>query len=118
MAGSFGATVASYDMKIKKKLDEITSSEDNIIKQYKILKEFLPKCSESYKKDLILILDERKLYLQYRLQDRERQNDALMKVLDYLNPLEKKTHCKLHIQEIFNKTTLLQNEITMLRSII
>jgi hypothetical protein len=118
MTDSYGVSVAKYDMKIKKLLQDIANDEEIKIKQYIDLKEFLPKCSERYKKDIILLLDERKLYLQYKIQDKERQIEALLKVLDYLNTLEKNKQCKTHIQEILDKITELQNEITMLRTII
>jgi hypothetical protein len=118
MAHSFGGSIAKYDIEIKDILRRNADNEQNYIDQYIVLKEFMPKSGKSYKKDLLQILEQRNLELKYKLQIKERQNEALLVVLEYLNTLVKNKHCKLTIQEIVDKITLLENEIKMLRNII
>jgi hypothetical protein len=48
---------------------------------------------------------------------RNEQNEALLKLLEYLNSLEKKEK-KLHIQQTLDKMKKIDNEITILNNLI
>jgi hypothetical protein len=117
MALSFGGSIAKYDKNVNKILLENSDYEKSAIEQYKTLKQFMPQKDTSYKKDLLNILKERNIDLKNKLQIKERQNEALLTVLEYLNTLEKK-QCKLNIKELIDKITLLENEIALLRNVI
>lgn len=117
MAFSFGGSIAKYDKDIDKILEENTNIERTAIEQYKTLKQFIPQRDSSYKNNLLKLLEQRNLDLKNKLEIKEKQNEALLTVLEYLNTLEKK-QCKLNIQELIDKIILLENEIAVLRNII
>ena len=117
MALSFGGSIATYDKNVSELLAENSDLEKSAIDQYKTLKQFIPQKETSYKKDLLRILEQRNLDLKNKLQIKERQNEALLSVLEYLNTLEKK-QCKINIKELIDKITMLENEIALLRNVI
>ena len=114
---SLGENVAKNDLIIKKTLENINDKEEKIIEQYKKLKEFEPNCSSSMKSEFEKLLNERYLLLEFKLQSKEQQKQALYKLLEYLNILEQKEK-KLHIQQTLDKMALLDNEITILYDLI
>jgi polyhydroxyalkanoate synthesis regulator phasin len=118
MALSFGGSIAKYDMEITKILQETADNEKNNITNYIALKEFTQQGGKKYNKELLQILESRNLELKYKLENKERQNEALLIILEYLNTLEKNKYCRLNIQETVNKIVFLENEIKMLRNII
>lgn len=117
MALSFGGSIAKHDKKVETLLAENSDFERSAIEQYKTIKQFIPQKDTSYKKDLLKILEQRNLDLKNKLQIKEKQNEALVTVLEYLNTLEKK-QCKLNIKELIDKISLLENEIALLRDVI
>ena len=117
MALNFGDSIAKYDKDVDTLLAESDDYEKSAIEQYKKLKQFIPQKDTSYKKDLLKIVEQRNLDLKNKLEIKEKQNEALLTVLEYLNTLEKK-QCKLNIKEIIDKIILLENEIVVLRNVI
>jgi hypothetical protein len=117
MALSFGGSIAKYDKNMDSILAENANFEKSLIEQYKTLKQFIPQKETTYKKTLLKILEQRNLDLQNKLQIKEKQNEALLTVLEYLNTLENK-QCKLNIKELIDKISLLETEIKLLHSVI
>jgi hypothetical protein len=117
MALSFGGSIAKYDKNMDSILAENANFEKSLIEQYKTLKQFIPQKEKTYKKTLLKILEQRNLDLQNKLQIKEKQNEALLTVLEYLNTLENK-QCKLNIKELIDKISLLETEIKLLHSVI
>ena len=117
MALNFGDSIAKYDKHINTILAESDDYEKSAIEQYKKLKQFIPQKDTSYKKDLLKIVEQRNLDLQNKLQIKERQNEALLRVLEYLSTLEKK-QCKINIKELIDKITDLESKIAELRNTI
>jgi len=117
MAFSFGGSIAKYDKDVGTLLAESDDYDKSVIEQYKKLKQFIPQKDTSYKKDLLKIVEQRNLDLKNKLQIKERQNEALLGVLEYLSSLEKK-QCKINIKELIEKITDLENEIVELRNTI
>ena len=117
MALSFGSSIAKYDKEIASLLAESDDYEKSAIDQYKKLKQFIPQKDTSYKKNLLKIVEQRNLDLKNKLQIKERQNEALLRVLEYLSTLEKK-QCKINIKELIDKITDLEGKIAELRNTI
>jgi hypothetical protein len=117
MALSFGGSIAKYDKEVDTLLAESDDYDKSVIEQYKKIKQFIPQKDTSYKKDLLKIVEQRNLDLKNKLQIKERQNEALLSVLEYLSSLEKK-QCKINIKELIDKITDLENEIAELRNTI
>jgi hypothetical protein len=120
MAVNYGYEIANYDKKIQNILRENAISETNSINRYKGLKTITTRASESYNKDFQEILEDHRLELVNKLQVKERQYEALLNLLTYLNALtlEIKNKSKSHIKEIVNKITILEKQISKLRNII
>jgi IS1 family transposase len=117
MALSFGSSIAKYDKDVDSLLAESDDYEKSAIDQYKKLKQFIPQKDTSYKKNLLKIVEQRNLDLKNKLQIKERQNEALLRVLEYLSTLEKK-QCKINIKELIDKITDLEGKIAELRNTI
>ena len=117
MENSLGGTVAKEDNTIKEALKKMIDLEDNIITQYQKLKEIEPTCNESLRTDFEKILEEHRLFLEYKLVAKEKQNDALLVLLDYLNTLDKKEK-KMHINETLVKMESLENEISIFNDLL
>ena len=117
MMKSLGENIATYDNKIKHILTKIINNKEKIINEYKELKQVLPKYDEIKKKTLEKLLDERKQEFEHTLTLKNKQNEALLKLLEYLNSLEKKEN-HLHISQTLDKMKKLDNEISLLNKLI
>ena len=117
MVNSLGGTVAKEDNTIKEAIKRMIDLEDNIIKQYQKLKEFQPTCNDSLRTDFEKILEEHRLFLEYKLIAKEKQNNALLVLLEYLNTLDKKEK-KMHIDETLVKMKSLDNEIGLFHDLL
>ena len=115
MATGFGCSIAKYDMKVKKLLEQSEDDTSYLIDQYSALKQV-----RSTKPDILKLLKERNIELTQKLQNKERQIEALLNVLEYLNPitLEQKNHSEPAIKEIVNKISLLEKKVSQIRNII
>ena len=69
------------------------------------------------------LLEVKRLSLEYKLQSKEKQHSALLKLLEYLNNLEEKiqkleSQEKVDTQEILEKMLILENDISKLQKVI
>ena len=117
MVKSLGETIALYDNKIKERLTNIINNKEAIINEYKELKHILPRYNESKRKIFEKLLNTRKQQFEHTLNLKNKQNEALSKLLEYLNSLEKKEK-NLHIKQTLDKMKKIDNEISLLNELI
>ena len=110
MADSLGEYVAKNDLTIKESIQNIVEKENNIMQQYEQLQKFAPHCSINMQNDLANLLEERRIFLTYKMQSKKDQSEALFKLLEYLNILENKQK-KMDIQSVLDKMNILESEI-------
>jgi hypothetical protein len=127
---SLGYNVASKDRLVNVLLKKVIEKEESYIHQYIKLKELYPQCIDlPIKTEFEKLLEVKRLSLEYKLQSKEKQHSALLKLLDYLNNLEEKikkldsldsqeSQEKLDTQEILEKMLILENEISKLQKTI
>jgi hypothetical protein len=117
MVKSLGETIALYDNKITDRLTNIIHNKEAIINEYKELKRILPSYNESKRKTYEKLLNTRKQQFEHTLNLKNKQNEALSKLLEYLNSLEKKEK-NLHIRQTLDKMKKIDNEIGLLNQLI
>jgi hypothetical protein len=121
---SLGYNVASKDTLVNVLLKKVIEKEEYYIHQYIKLKELYPQCIDlPIKTEFEKLLEVKRLSLEYKLQSKEKQHSALLKLLDYLNNLEEKIQKldyqeKLDSQEILQKLLILENDISKLQKAI
>jgi hypothetical protein len=117
MVKSLGENIAIYDNKIKHILTNIINNKEEVINEYKKIKQILPEYDEYKKKTFEKLLNTRKQEFEYTLNFKNKQNEALLKLLEYLNSLEKKEK-NLHIRQTLDKMKKIDNEISLLNNLI
>lgn len=117
MEKSLGENIAIYDNEIKDILTNIINNKQAIINEYKELKHILSKYDESKRETLEKLLNMRKQDFENTLLLKNKQNEALFKLLKYLNSLEKKDK-NLHIRQTLDKMKTIDNEISLLNQLI
>lgn len=121
---SLGYNVASKDTLVNVLLKKVIEKEEYYINQYIKLKELYPQCIDlPIKTEFEKLLEVKRLSLEYKLQSKEKQHSALLKLLEYLNNLEEKiqkldSQEKLDTQEILEKMLILENDISKLQKAI
>jgi hypothetical protein len=121
---SLGYNVASKDMLVNVLLKKVIEKEESYIHQYIKLKELYPQCIDlPIKTEFEKLLEVKRLSLEYKLQSKEKQHSALLKLLEYLNNLEEKiqkleSQEKVDTQEILEKMLILENDISKLQKAI
>ena len=127
---SLGYNVASKDILVNVLLKKVIEKEESYIHQYIKLKELYPQCIDlPIKTEFEKLLEVKRLSLEYKLQSKEKQHSALLKLLEYLNNLEEKlqklesqenaeSQEKVDTQEILEKMSILENDISKLQKAI
>ena len=121
---SLGYNVASKDTLVNVLLKKVIEKEEYYIHQYIKLKELYPQCVDlPIKTEFEKLLEVKRLSLEYKLQSKEKQHSALLKLLEYLNNLEEKiqkleSQEKVDTQEILEKMLILENDISKLQKAI
>jgi hypothetical protein len=121
---SLGYNVASKDTLVNVLLKKVIEKEESYIHQYIKLKELYPQCIDlPIKTEFEKLLEVKRLSLEYKLQSKEKQHSALLKLLEYLNNLEEKiqkleSQEKVDTQEILEKMLILENDISKLQKAI
>jgi len=117
MTESLGENIAIYDNKIKDILTTIISNKEETINEYKKLKHSLHTYEETKRTTLEKLLNIRKQQFEHALTLKNKQNEALLKLLEYLYSLEKKDK-SLHIRQTLDIMKKLDNEITIINDLI
>ena len=103
--GSIGKNIAQNDKIIKQSLENVFKKENKIIENFEYLKDFkssFPPQVQNFLGEFDREIDKRKLYLQYKLQSKEKQIESLYKLLEYINYLDEKDK-KFQSQLILDK---------------
>ena len=108
--GELAYDIHNEDEIIKKTIDNIVEKEKRVIDDYNKLKNL--KASYPNKKcDMLETeLEKRRLYLAYKMQSKQEQCNALIKLLEYVNLLDEKSK-KKDSENIISKITLLKSNI-------
>ena len=117
MTESLGKNIANYDNKIKDILKTIISNKEETINEYKKLKHNLHLYDETTRTTLEKLLNRRKQQFEHALTLKNKQNEALLKLLEYLYSLEKKDK-SVHIRQTLDIMKKLDNEITIINDLI
>lgn len=114
--GKFGEYIAKHDEIIKNTIENITEKENNIIQEYNLLNNFNKFAPNSFKSQLEKDLEKKRLYLEYKLSSKEKQCDSLLKLLEYINILDKKDK-ELESKKIINKINEIEKDLIPLNNI-
>ena len=117
MTESLGKNIANYDNKIKDILTTIINNKEETINEYKKLKHSLHLYDEVKRATLEKLLNKRREQFEQALALKNKQNEALLKLLEYLYSLEKKDK-SLHIRQTLDIMKKLDNEITIINDLI
>lgn len=119
MTESLGKNIANYDNKIKDVLTTIINNKEETIDEYKKLKHSLHTHTydEVKRTTLEKLLNKRRQQFEYALTLKNKQNEALLKLLEYLYSLEKKDK-NFHIRQTLDMMKKLDNEITIINDLI
>jgi len=109
MVKSLGENVAIYDNKVTDLITHIVTDKEAFLNEYKELQHNLPNYDETKRKTLDKLLN--------TLTFRNKQNEALLKLLEYLNSLEKKDK-NIYIRRTLDKMKKIDNEISILNNLI
>ena len=112
MDTSLGNLVYEEDEIIKNNIENLINKEKDIIHEYKVMNEYKDKFTgnSSFNLSLIEELEKRKMYLLYKMQTKQQQNDSLLKLLEYLKFLDNKKK-NFDIENIRNKLFNLEKEL-------
>ena len=112
MDTSLGNLVYEEDEIIKNGIENLINKEKDIIHEYKVMNEYKDKFTgnSSFNLSLIEELEKRKMYLLYKMQTKQQQNDSLLKLLEYLTFLDNKKK-NFDIENIRNKLFNLEKEL-------
>tara|TARA_B100000902_G_C27285753_1_gene904336 strand:- start:1666 stop:2028 length:363 start_codon:yes stop_codon:yes gene_type:complete len=116
LSGEIAKNVHDGDKIIKETLENIVEKEKKIMKDYENLKNFRKTASVEFLEDLDTLLEERKLFLNYKIQSKEKQVESLMKLLEYINILDKKNK-QYESDKLLTKVKYLEDEIMHIRNI-
>ena len=117
MTESLGEKIANYDNKVKNIITKIINNKESTIKEYKQLKQIIPMYDEVRRKTLEKILNTKKQQIEYTITLKNRQNEALTTVLEYLNSLETKEK-NLHISKTLEQMKKIESEINLLNNLL
>ena len=114
--GEIAKNVHDGDKVIKETIENIVEKEKKIMKNYVTLKNFRNNAPKDFIDDLDVLLEERKIFLNYKLQSKEKQVESLIKLLEYINTLDKKFK-QYDSDKLLLKIETLENKIMQLRDI-
>tara|TARA_Y100001970_G_C14245981_1_gene868237 strand:- start:1962 stop:2366 length:405 start_codon:yes stop_codon:yes gene_type:complete len=121
---SLGEHIAYLDEVVKNSIEIAKEKENNIIKEFFKLKELkeniAKKILEENNLENILLktiskkindeYDKKRTFLLFKKQSKQKQCDALIKLLEYLNTLNKKEK-EIHIEQLLLKHKLIEEEL-------
>ena len=114
--GEIAKNVHDGDKIIKETLENIVEKEKKIMKDYENLKNFRETAPVEFLEDLDSLLEERKLFLNYKIQSKEEQVGSLLKLLEYINTIDKK-HKQYENDKLLAKVKNLESEIMHIKNI-
>ena len=109
-AGISAKNVYESDSIIKQSIENIVKKEKKIIKDYENLRNFRKVANPSFIPDLDKLMEERNIFLTYKLQSKEDQCNSLLKLLEYINTLDAKDK-ELQSEILLNKINEIESEM-------
>lgn len=109
--GDLGKEEAIKDEIIKNSINDIIEKENDILKQYSLLKELKEKYPINLNSEFEKHLEKKKLFIEFKLISKEDQLNALFKLLEYINTLNCKDR-KIHSQIILDKINIIEKDLT------
>lgn len=109
-SGVSAKSVYESDSTIKKSIENIVEKEKKIIRDYENLTNFRKVANPNFISDLDKLLEERKIFLTYKLESKQEQCNALLKLLEYINTLDAKDK-QLQSDLLLNKISEVENEM-------
>jgi len=109
-AGVSGKSVYESDSIIKQSIENIVKKEEKIRKDYENLRNFRKVANPSFISDLDKLLEERKMFFTFKLESKENQCHAFLKLLEYINTLDAKDK-QLQSEILLNKISEVENEM-------
>lgn len=107
-AGVSGKSVYESDSIIKQSIENIVKKEEKIRKDYENLRNFRKVANPTFISDLDKLLEERKIFLTFKLESKENQCHAFLKLLEYINTLDEKDK-QLQSEMLLNKISEVEN---------
>jgi len=117
ISGQLGEQIAHEDKIVRQTIQNIIEKENHILNEYSILKNFSENASSCFRHELDKQLEEKKLYLAYKMQSKTYQTNALLKLLEYTNALEAKDK-QLQSQAILDKLKFLEESIIPYKTVL
>ena len=102
--------VYNSDSIIKQSIENIVKKEQKIISDYNNLRNFKKVANPTFISDLDKLLEERKIFLTYKIDSKEDQCKSLLKLLEYINTLDTKDK-QLQSDILLDKINEVENEI-------
>jgi len=108
--GEVAFDIANHDNIIRESIKNLVTKENKIMNDYTNLKTFRKSAPPVFLNELDKLLEERRIYLAYKMQSKQDQCSALLKLLEYINTLDTKDK-KMHSEPLLSKMKLLESEI-------
>ena len=108
--GDSANDVYNSDSIIKQSIENIVKKEQKIISDYNNLRNFKKVANPTFISDLDKLLEERKIFLTYKIDSKENQCKSLLKLLEYINTLDTKDK-QLQSDILLDKINELESEI-------
>ena len=108
--GDVAYDITNQDNIIKESIQNIVAKETKIMRDYVNLKTFRKSAPPVFFDELDKLLEERRIYLAYKMQSKQDQCSALIKLIEYINTLEAKDK-KMQSESLLNKIKFLESEI-------
>tara|TARA_B100000035_G_C20796604_1_gene463533 strand:+ start:274 stop:621 length:348 start_codon:yes stop_codon:yes gene_type:complete len=106
---SLGEIVAKNDKIIRDSISNIFTKEKKILERYNLLNKLKASCSDNMKSEIESLIDQYRIFIEYKTQSKKQQLESLYKLLEYLNYLEIKEK-ELDYTNIFNKINTIKDE--------
>jgi len=116
-AGVSGKSVYESDSIIKQSIENIVKKEEKIRKDYENLRNFRKVANPTFISDLDKLLEEKKMYLTYKIDSKEDQCKSLLKLLEYINTLDAKDK-QLQSEMLLNKISEVENEMQPIKMVL
>ena len=109
--------IAYEDNIIKETIENIMEKEDKIKQNFMLLKKFKSQASPSFHEQIDKDLRSHGMFLAYKLLSKEKQCDALFKLLEHINTLDVYDK-KLQSNKLLEKINQIEKEIESYRELL
>ena len=108
--GVGGKSVYESDLIIKQSIENIVKKEQKIMNDYENLRNFRKIANPTFISDLDKLLEERKIFLTYKIDSKEDQCKSLLTLLEHINTLDAKDK-QLQSDILLNKINEIESEM-------